>query len=74
MDKRTKMLVMGSLPAICGASATSALGEKINWPESVSAQPSFQAATQPAAPATNPAGGVLVLPSGPIIRISGARL
>jgi hypothetical protein len=66
MDGRMKKLLMGSVPAICGAVAASASGEKINWAERPSARESFQAATQAAATATRPGAAVIgpVAPRG----------
>ena len=68
MNKRMKRLVAGTTPAICGAVAVAAFGEKINWPENPAAQPSFQAATRPTAPETQPVVEVIVLPLGGAIR------
>ena len=49
-----KMLVIGSLPAVCGVSAGSALGEKIAWPDVPSPNLAFPVAPKVAeAPAAS---------------------
>ena len=83
MKGSMKAIVVGVVPAICGAAGMSAFGEKISWPESPSPQQSFDAASRatassrPSEPTLNIQGPVINLGGplmpGDLIIINGAR-
>ena len=73
MKGSMKMIVSGVMPAACAALAATAAGEKVDWPQGVSAQPPFALSTQPAPPAPNADSGLPIFPPGANITIDGVR-